>query len=45
VENIARSLQNVVPSHLCDTTLFDFAGLQPAAPVPGSGRIDAYEVL
>jgi len=27
VENIARALGNVVPSHLADTDLFDFAGL------------------
>ena len=27
VENIARGLRNVVPSHLADTDLFDFAGL------------------
>ncbi|MCP5181627.1 MAG: tRNA 2-thiocytidine(32) synthetase TtcA [Pseudomonadales bacterium] len=27
VENIARALANVSPSHLADTTLFDFAGL------------------
>lgn len=28
VENIARSLRHVVPSHLGDTDLFDFVGLQ-----------------
>ncbi|MGE0622153.1 MAG: tRNA 2-thiocytidine(32) synthetase TtcA [Pseudomonadales bacterium] len=28
VENIARSLQHVVPSHLGDTDLFDFVGLK-----------------
>jgi len=28
VENIARALANVSPSHLADTTLFDFAGLR-----------------
>ncbi len=28
VESMFRALQNVVPSHLCDTGLFDFAGLQ-----------------
>ena len=27
MENLFRSLQNVVPSHLADTTLFDFEGL------------------
>ena len=28
LETMARSLQNVVPSHLMDTGLFDFAGLK-----------------
>ena len=28
VENIARAMQNVVPSHLADANLFDFAGLK-----------------
>ncbi|TVQ46331.1 MAG: tRNA 2-thiocytidine(32) synthetase TtcA [Gammaproteobacteria bacterium] len=36
-ERLFRSLQNVVPSHLADTRLFDFAGLarDEAAPTPG----------
>lgn len=29
LENMFRSLQNVVPSHLADPTLFDFAALAP----------------
>lgn len=29
VENMFRSLQNVVPSHLADSKLFDFASLSP----------------
>ncbi|HEY7759640.1 MAG TPA: tRNA 2-thiocytidine(32) synthetase TtcA [Burkholderiales bacterium] len=29
IESMFRSLRNVVPSHLADTRLFDFAGLQP----------------
>ncbi len=33
LENMARSLQHVVPSHLGDRSLFDFAGLQ-ATGVP-----------
>jgi tRNA 2-thiocytidine biosynthesis protein TtcA len=34
IESMFRSLQDVVPSHLADTRLFDFAGLQaPGAPV------------
>ena len=28
VENIARAMQNVVPSHLADANLFDFVGLK-----------------
>ena len=36
IESMFRSLRNVVPSHLADTRLFDFAGLQPpGAPVAG----------
>jgi len=36
IESMFRSLRNVVPSHLADTRLFDFAGLQPlGAPVEG----------
>ena len=34
VENIARALSHVVPSHLSDRTLFDFLGLE-ADPGPG----------
>jgi tRNA 2-thiocytidine biosynthesis protein TtcA len=34
IESMFRSLQNVVPSHLADTRLFDFAGLHaPGLPV------------
>jgi len=29
LDNMFRALQNVVPSHLADTRLFDFAGLAP----------------
>ncbi|MFC6672558.1 tRNA 2-thiocytidine(32) synthetase TtcA [Marinobacterium aestuariivivens] len=32
IETMFRSLQNVVPSHLADTGLFDFAGLQLGFP-------------
>ena len=36
IESMFRSLRNVVPSHLADTRLFDFADLQPlGAPVEG----------
>ncbi|WP_369602379.1 tRNA 2-thiocytidine(32) synthetase TtcA [Hahella sp. SMD15-11] len=36
VENMARALQNVVPSHLCDTKLYDFQSLEvdPATREP-----------
>ncbi len=30
IETLFRSLQNVVPSHLADTRLFDFVNLQPS---------------
>ncbi|MBI5923429.1 MAG: tRNA 2-thiocytidine(32) synthetase TtcA [Betaproteobacteria bacterium] len=29
IDNLFRSLQNVVPSHLADSRLYDFAGLRP----------------
>jgi len=36
METIFRSLHNIVPSHLADTRLFDFAGLVPTGvPVEG----------
>ncbi|OHX18102.1 tRNA 2-thiocytidine(32) synthetase TtcA [Chromobacterium sphagni] len=36
VESMFRALQNVVPSHLADTSLFDFAGLKTGdAPFDG----------
>jgi tRNA 2-thiocytidine biosynthesis protein TtcA len=36
METIFRSLHNIVPSHLADTRLFDFAGLVPnGVPVEG----------
>jgi tRNA 2-thiocytidine biosynthesis protein TtcA len=38
VESMFRSLRNVVPSHLADTRLFDFTGLQP--PGAGAGGVD-----
>ena len=33
IDNLFRSLQNVVPSHLADTTLFDFGGLEVNAEI------------
>ena len=41
-ETIFRALTNVAPSQLCDTDLFDFAGLEDVA---GSGPADAQEWL
>lgn len=48
IETMFRSLQHVVPSHLADTELFDFKGLQHGYPhgiVPGNDavmtRVDA----
>jgi tRNA 2-thiocytidine biosynthesis protein TtcA len=39
IENLFRSLQNVVPSHLLDPRLFDFVGLQPTGqPVADGDR-------
>lgn len=36
IENMFRALQNVVPSHLADVRLYDFAGLKPGGvAVPG----------
>ena len=41
IESIQRALTDVVPSHLLDRRLFDFAGLKPAA----SGSVEAGEPL
>ena len=41
IESIMRALTDVVPSHLLDRKLFDFAGLRPAA----SGSVEAGEPL
>jgi tRNA 2-thiocytidine biosynthesis protein TtcA len=32
IESIMRALTDVVPSHLLDRKLFDFANLKPSAP-------------
>lgn len=37
VETLFRSLQNVVPSHLADTRLYDFAGLRPTGQADPEG--------
>lgn len=38
-ETLFRAMQNVVPSHLSDTQLFDFKGLTQGNPVAGGGDI------
>ncbi|MFA7269888.1 MAG: tRNA 2-thiocytidine(32) synthetase TtcA [Sterolibacterium sp.] len=39
IENLFRSVQNVVPSHLADRHLYDFAGLRPSGkPDPEGDR-------
>jgi tRNA 2-thiocytidine biosynthesis protein TtcA len=39
IETLFRSLQNVVPSHLADPRLYDFAGLRPTGrPDPDGDR-------
>lgn len=47
IETLFRSLQNVVPSHLADTRLFDFVGLRPSGqPEPeGDRAFDAEEFV
>jgi len=42
VENMATALQNVVPSHLMDRNLHDFAALQPTG-VPDEGGDKAFD--
>jgi len=37
VETMFRSLQNVVPSHLADTALYDFASLEPTGEAQPDG--------
>ena len=40
IENMFRALQNVVPSHLADTSLFDFERLESTEPVDRFDRLD-----
>ncbi|MCW3481616.1 tRNA 2-thiocytidine(32) synthetase TtcA [Neisseriaceae bacterium JH1-16] len=42
VETMFRAMRNVVPSHLADTELFDFAGLKTGA-VPAAGGDTAFD--
>lgn len=44
IENIFRALQHVVPSHLADRSLFDFAGLRPAGVAAGAAAAASDDV-
>lgn len=44
IENIFRALQHVVPSHLADRALFDFAGLRPLPGVAAGPVTAAHDV-
>lgn len=39
IETMFSAMQNVVPSHMCDTELFDFKGLQHGADVVDGGDL------
>jgi tRNA 2-thiocytidine biosynthesis protein TtcA len=39
VENMFRAIQNVVPSHLMDCELFDFAGLKATGEADAAGDL------
>ncbi|WP_058910233.1 tRNA 2-thiocytidine(32) synthetase TtcA [Entomohabitans teleogrylli] len=39
IETMFSAMQNVVPSHLCDTTLFDFAAIQHGSAVVDGGDL------
>ncbi|MGK7245870.1 tRNA 2-thiocytidine(32) synthetase TtcA [Buttiauxella agrestis] len=39
IETMFSAMQNVVPSHMCDTTLFDFKGLKHGAEVVDGGDL------
>jgi len=39
IDNIFRSLQHLVPSHLMDRALFDFAGVKPTGIADAAGDI------
>jgi tRNA 2-thiocytidine biosynthesis protein TtcA len=44
IESMFRSLQNVVPSHLADTRLYDFVGLHPpGTPLDGGDLLFDHE--
>ena len=35
IETMFSAIQNIVPSHLCDTNLFDFKGIQRGQIIDG----------
>lgn len=37
IETMFSAMQNVVPSHLCDTNLFDFKGITHGSEVVNGG--------
>ena len=39
IETMFSAMQNVVPSHLCDTELFDFKGIKHGAEVVNGGDL------
>ncbi|MBJ3817025.1 tRNA 2-thiocytidine(32) synthetase TtcA [Shimwellia pseudoproteus] len=39
IETMFSAMQNVVPSHMCDTALFDFAGIKHGSDVVDGGDI------
>lgn len=43
LDNMLTALQNVVPSHLMDTDLYDFANLQIDSPLPAAGGDTAFD--
>ncbi|MBC7061382.1 hypothetical protein G6O49_23670, partial [Salmonella enterica subsp. enterica serovar Enteritidis] len=39
IETLFSAMQNVVPSHLCDTNLFDFKGITHGSEVVDGGDL------
>lgn len=45
IASIATAMRHVVPSHLADTRLFDFCGIERGAPVPPEGGDTAFDTI